>query len=110
MYWPHGLVLFVQDPDYLQDLFQTYNSVFTKEDHAKKAFSNLFWNSLIWTKSADPTYKPRRHLISHAFYASKLKAMSDTVFKVIEKRLMEWPTIFNEGKLDMVKELIHIQG
>ena len=80
MFWPHGLELVITDHDYLQDLFQTYNEVFTKHEHAKKVFSDLFWNSVLWAKSAEPSYKPRRKIITHAFYASKLKAMSDIIF------------------------------
>ena len=34
MYMPHGLNIMIQDPDYCKDLFQTYNEVFTKQDHA----------------------------------------------------------------------------
>ena len=83
MYWPHGLMLLIQDPDYLKDLFQTYNEVFTKQDHAKQLFSRLWWNSLIWTQSSDPSYKPRRKMIAHAFYANNLRAMSETIFSVI---------------------------
>ena len=89
MFWPHNLELLITDPDYLQDLYTTYNNVFTKEDYVRNLFSSEFvWNCLLWQKSADPSYKPRRKLIAHAFYASKLKAMSDTIFEVINTRLL----------------------
>lgn len=102
MYWPHGLTLIITDPDYVQDLFVTYNEVFTKQDHAKRLFSGLFWNSILFAKSAEPSYKPRRKLIAHAFYANKLRAMSDTIFEVIHHRLLEWPKLYPQGELDLV--------
>lgn len=110
MFWPHNMELIISDPDYLQDLFVTYNDHFDKEGYARKLFSTLFWDSIIWAKSSDPTYKPRRKLISHAFYSNKLRAMSDTIFEVIHKRLLEWPKAFPDGQLDLVEELISIQG
>ena len=36
--------------------------------------------------------------------------MSDTIFNVIFSRLTEWPKIYPEGQLDLVSELIQIQG
>ena len=84
--------------------------MFTKHEHAKKVFSDLFWNSLLWAKSAEPSYKPRRKIITHAFYASKLKAMSDIIFSVIHHRILEWPTVYSSGELNLVDELCQIQG
>jgi len=110
MYWPHGLELIITDPDYLQDLFVTYNDVLSKQDHAQKLFAGLFYNSIIMSKSAEPSYKPRRKLISHAFYASKLRAMSDTIFEVLHHRLLEWPQVYPKGELDLVQELVQIIG
>ena len=83
MFWPHGLQLIITDADYLQDLYQTYNDVFTKHGHAQRRFRPAFWHSILFAKSVEPSYKPRRKLISHAFYASKLRAMGDTIFEGI---------------------------
>ena len=60
MFWPHNMELIISDPDYLQDLFVTYNDLFDKESHARKIFSSLTWDSILWAKSVDPSYKPRR--------------------------------------------------
>lgn len=49
-------------------------------------------------------------MVAHAFYASKLKAMSDTIFATIYNRLLKWPTLYPSGELDLVRELIQIQG
>ena len=98
--------MFITDADYLQDMYRTYNDVFTKQEYSQHLFSNFAWNSLLWAKSSDPSYKPRRQLISHAFYASKLRAMSDTIFEVIHHRLLEWPELYPQGELDLVAELI----
>ena len=107
---PNGLQLIFTDADYLQDMYRTYNDCFTKHPFAANLFSNFMWNALIWTKSAEPSYKPRRHLVAHAFYASKLKAMSDTIFATIYNRLLKWPALYPSGELDLVHELIQIQG
>ena len=88
MFWPHGLELMIQDPDYLQDLFQKYNSVFTKGDYTKNLVGEMMRNALLWEKSASPSYKPRRKAVAHAFYASRLQAMSETIFEVIHERLL----------------------
>ena len=83
MFWPHGLMLIISDPDYVKDLFTTYNEVFQKQEYTRNLFSDMIWNSLLFAPTAEPSYKPRRKLISHAFVASKLGAMSDTIFEVI---------------------------
>ena len=85
---PTGLQLIITDADYLQDMYRKYNHLFTKHDYGKRLMSCFGWNSLIWSKSAVPSYKPRRRLISHAFYSSKLNAMSDTIFDAIYSRLI----------------------
>ena len=108
MFWPHGLELLINDPDMVQDLFQKYNSVFTKDEYTKNLTSDMLRRSLIWAKSEEPTYKPRRKVVSHAFYASKLQAMSDTVFEVIHERLLQWPSLYPLGEIDLVKELVEI--
>ena len=36
--------------------------------------------------------------------------MSDTIFEVIYQRIIEWPNAFPEGNLDLVDELISLQG
>lgn len=36
--------------------------------------------------------------------------MSDTIFEVIHHRLLEWPSLYPEGELDLVAELVQIQG
>ena len=97
MFWTHGLVLIISDPDYVQDLFTTYNEVFQKHEFTRNMFSDMTWRCLLWASSYDPTYKPRRKLISHAFVASKLRAMSDIMFEVINKRLLEWPNRYPSG-------------
>ena len=86
----------------------THNDCFTKQKHAKELFSRFIESSIIWAQSKDPFYKSRRKVISHAFYASKLKAMSDIVFKVIHERLLKWEQIYPSGELDMVSELISL--
>jgi len=106
MFWPHGMELIVSDPDYVQDLYQTHDKVFDKQEHAKNLFSDLVWNSLLFKKTAEPSYKPRRKLITHAFYASKLRGMSEIILKAIHQRLLKWNTLYPEGELDLVKELI----
>ena len=83
MFWPHGLMLIISDPDYVKDLFTTYNEAFQKQEYTRNLFSDMIWNSLLFAPTAEPSYKPRRKLISHAFVASKLGAMSDTIFEVI---------------------------
>ena len=98
------------DADYMKDLFTTYDKFFTKQEHARNLLSALLYNSILLTPSADPSYKVRRKLIAHAFYASKMRAMSDVIFDVIHQRLIQWPKLFPDGELDLVKELIHIQG
>jgi len=108
MYWPHGLMLLINDADYVQDLFQKYNSVFTKGDYTRNLTTDLLYKSLIWTKSEDKSYKPRRKVVSHAFYGSKLQAMSDTIFEVIHERLLKWPTLYPSGQIDLVNELVII--
>ena len=110
MHWPHGVELIISDADYIKDLFNTYDKFFTKQEHAKHLMSSLLPNGIIFAKSADPTYKTRRKLIVHAFYASKLRAMSDGIFDVIHQRLIQWPKLFPKGEFDLVKEMIHIQG
>ena len=87
MFWSHGLELIITDADYFQDLFLTYNEVFTKHSHVQERYSELVWSSILWAKSAEPTYKPRRKLISHAFYKSKLQAMSKIMFDIINNRM-----------------------
>jgi hypothetical protein len=81
IYKQSGLQLVITDEDYLQDCYRTYNDAFTKHPFAQTLFSNFMWSSIIWAKSAEPSYKPRRQLVAHAFYASKLKAMNDTIFE-----------------------------
>ena len=102
---PTGLQLVFTDPDYLQDLYRTYNDAFTKHQFSRDHFSSFMWNSLIWAKSAEPSYKPRRRLVAHAFYASKLKAMNETIFETIHSRLLKWPQLYPNGKIDLVQEL-----
>ena len=104
MFWPHGLELMITDPEYVQDLYVTYNEFFTKQDYTRNLFGDITWNSLIWTKSAEPTYKPRRKLIAHAFYASKLRSMSEIIKKTILERVLAWPELFADGELNMVPE------
>ena len=110
MYWPHGFELLITDPVYYQDLFVTHNKVLEKHDHAKILYTDLFWNSIIFEKSSASSYKPRRKLISHAFYANKLKAMSGMIFDEIHERLQVWETTYPTGELDLVAELAQIVG
>ena len=83
----------------------TYNELVDKHQHSQEVFADFGWHSLIWAKSAEPSFKPRRKIINHAFYASKLKAMSDIIFKAINNRILEWPTVFSNGVIDLPKEL-----
>ena len=70
----------------------------------------LMKNSIVFNKSEEPTYKPRRKLIAHSFYASKLRSMSDTIFDVIHERLLTWDKQHPSGEIDLVEELVDIQG
>ena len=97
MFKAQGLQLVITDADYVRDLYRTYNDSFTKHPESQRLFSNFMWNSLIWSKSDEPTYKPRRKLVAHAFYASKLKAMSDTICETIHNRLLKWPELYPDG-------------
>lgn len=45
-------------------------------------------------------------MISHALFASKLRAMSDTIYDVIQKRLLAWPKMYPTGEMDLVDDLI----
>ena len=36
--------------------------------------------------------------------------MSETIFSVIHERLLKWPELHPDGSLDLVRELIQIQG
>ena len=110
IYKSNGLQLVITDADYIQDCFRTYNECFTKHNFAQNLFSKFMWNSIIWAPTAVPSYKPRRQLIAHAFYASKLKAMSNTMFEVIHSRMIQWPQLFPDGRVDLVAELSQIQG
>lgn len=83
MHLPHNTMLVISDADYLKDLYSTYDKFFTKEEHTRDLLTSLLHNSILTTPSADPTYKARRKLIAHAFYASKMRAMSDIIFDVI---------------------------
>lgn len=105
-----GFQIFITDADYLQDMFRTYDKAFTKHRFSQSLFGKFTWHSLIWARSDEPSYKPRRQLISHAFYASKLHAMSDTIFDTIHSRTVQWPQLFPQGQLDLVSELVQIQG
>ena len=67
-------------------------------------------NSIVFSKSEEPSYKPRRKLIAHSFYASKLRSMSDTIFDIIHKRLLTWDKSHPSGEIDLVEELVNIQG
>lgn len=70
----------------------------------------LFGDGILAMNSATPSYKPRRKMISHALFASKLRAMSDTIFEVIHERLLEWPLLYPNGEMDLVNELINMMG
>ena len=110
MYWPHNLELIITDPDYVQDIFMTYNQVSTKGPHVGDLFGPILEDGIFTLFSEAPSYKPRRKVVSHALFASKLRAMSDTIFEVLHKRLLEWPTIYPKGEMDLVGELIKVQG
>lgn len=108
MFWPHGLELVITDPDYVQDIFITHNKVSSKGPYIKELAGPLLNDGILVASSSAPSYKPRRKLISHALFASKLRNMSDTIFEVIQKRLLEWPTLYPESEMDLVDELIKI--
>ena len=110
MYWPHGLELLLSDTDYVKDLFVTYNDCFTKADYTRDLFGGFMKNSILFTKSADPSYKTRRKLIAHAFYASRLRAMTEVIFQVILERLLQWEKFHPTREIDIVEELTEIQG
>ena len=110
MYFPHGFELLMCDPVYYQDLIVTHNKVLEKHEFTKNLYTDLFWNSILFEKSSAPSYKPRRKLISHAFYANKLKEMSGMIFDEIHERLKLWETTYPTGELDLVAELAQIVG
>ena len=110
MFWPHGLELCISDPDYVKDLFVTYNDCFTKSEYTKDMFGGLMANSILLNKTAEPSYKARRKLIAHSFYASRLRAMTETIFEVIHQRLLSWDKFHPTGEIDLVEELTEIQG
>ena len=111
MFWPHGLQLIIADPEYLQELFTTHHKVFTKHFYTKTVFSDMIKRCLLFAQNDEPTYKQRRKLVSHAFTEKKVQErMSKTIFEVIEQRLLEWLTVYQDRELDLVSELVKIQG
>jgi hypothetical protein len=91
-------------------LFVTYNDCFTKSDYTRNLLGGLMKNSLLINRSAEPSYKARRKLVAHAFYASRLKAMTETIFEVIHERLLSWEKWHPTGEIDLVEELTEVQG
>lgn len=110
MFWPHNLELLINDADYVKDLFVTYNDCFTKSDYTKNLLGGLMRNSIVFSKTSEPSYKARRKLVAHAFYASRLRAMTETIFEVIHQRLLSWDKFHPSGEIDLVEELTEIQG
>ena len=80
----------------------------SKGPHVGSLFAQIFDDGILSMQSDLPSYKPRRKVVAHALFASKLRAMSDTIFEVIHERLMEWSTLFPKGEMDLVEELITI--
>ena len=110
MFWPHGLELLITDADYVKDLFVTYNDCFTKSDYTRNLFGGFLKNSLLFNRTSEPSYKARRKLVAHAFYASRLRAMTEVIFEVIHERLLSWDKWHPTGEIDLVEEFATVQG
>lgn len=101
-------MVLIADPVYTQELLVTNDKYLEKHDHARFKYTDIYWNGILFAKSGGPTYRPRRKLITHAYFASKMKAMSDMIADVIHECLSEWETRFPTGKLDLISEIATI--
>ena len=78
------LMLFVQDPSVVRDMYGVKNSILDKTGRFEAIFKNFFGSSFVFSKG-DNDWKEKRKASSHAFYKDRLvhmiEALKEKVFE-----------------------------
>ena len=84
-----NVILLVADPEMIQDLLVTKNSLFDKTGMQMAMFHTLFGSSFIFAK-ADDLWKRKRKASAHAFYKERLIHMLEILKDKVEEDCELW--------------------
>ena len=93
--------LMVADPDMVQDLLVSKNSIFDKTGMIQGIFSKLMGDSFLFSR-ADAAWKTKRKACSHAFYKDRLVHMIEVLKQKMADSCKEWMAVIaKEGYTDI---------
>ena len=84
--WPQ---LFTSDPDVVQDMMTTKNSVFDKSGLFDVMFQKFFGNSIFFSQ-ADQLWRNKRKGLAHVFYKDRLQILLDNLKDYVLKKQAVW--------------------
>jgi hypothetical protein len=65
-------MIFIADPDALEELYVTKNAAFTKHPLERQMSAPLLLNNIVNMDTDDPNYAPKKRVLSSAFYKGKV--------------------------------------
>ena len=106
------LLLFVQDPSIIQDMYGSKNAIYDKTGEYEAFFKNLFGNSFFFSKG-DDIWKKKRRASAHAFYKDRLVHMLDALKDKVFDAQNEWlnqirDSDTNSTTIDLSKDILKI--
>ena len=106
MYNSYTPILYVSDPDAVNDLFVVKNKYFDKHPGFKNMLYPLLGDTFSLLPS-DESWKNKRKSLSAVFYKERLGQMLSIMIETVSKALLQWKTDFAENgkEFNLIKEL-----
>ena len=104
--------LFVADPEIVQDILVTKNSIVDKTGVFEDVFSDFFGKSFIFSKT-DDLWKLKRKATAHAFYKDRLGSMLEVLKDQVSLSVDRWTkkidaSYYKSFEIDMHEEILNI--
>jgi len=103
-------LVMIADPDALQELYITKNSAYTKHPLERQFGQPLMFNNILAMETEDPSYAPKKRVLSSSFYKGKVQEM---VTQIKETTLDQFTKLQAQGEkveVDLVKYTQTVQA
>jgi cytochrome P450 len=100
-------VLFITDPEMLNELYITKNKYFDKHPFIRECLRPLFGDALVF-QEGNNLWNSKRKVLSAAFYKDKLSMMGDIVKEQIKRSMVIWKEKYiasGKKELNVVSEI-----
>jgi cytochrome P450 len=103
-------VLFINDPEIVQEMYTTQNKYFDKHPYIKNLFAPLMGEGLIFDRSNERWAKKRKAL-SITFYKDRMLKMQGNIIGHAQKAAEHWRTNFSATgqPMNIVEEVSNIK-